>query len=62
MEWETETLKMFSSHSMNSKLSYFRILDDQHREEDISRGKLTPPRLDAYVWVQLIALGATHIG
>ncbi|PKU38009.1 rna-directed dna polymerase from mobile element jockey-like [Limosa lapponica baueri] len=35
---------------MKSKLSYFMTLDDQQREEDISRGQLTPPRLDVYVW------------
>lgn len=62
MEWETETFKMFSNHSVKSKLSYFRILDDQQKEDDIFRGQLTPPRLDAYVWVRLTAPGVTHAG
>lgn len=54
MEQETETPKMFSSHSTKSKLNYFRTLDDQQRE-DISRGQLTPPRVSAYIWVWLTA-------
>ena len=62
MEWETETLKMFSSHSVKSKLSYFRTLDDQWREEDISRVQLTPSGLDAYIWVRLTAPADAQIG
>lgn len=51
MQQETETLKIFSSHSMKSKLSYVTTLDDQQRKADVSIGQLTQHGLDAYVWV-----------